>query len=84
MVTGGNKICKSGAQGDKIKENSSMPKYCKKYVYFDVNTGQILFEWGGISKPMKCQYALSNDQKIDIDIFDLGMEVKELYIETDK
>ena len=85
LVTKGKKKQReSGGQGDKIKENSSSPKYCKKYVYFDVKTGQKLFEWGGITKPMKCQFSISNEEKKDIEIYDLGVEVKEVYIEADK
>lgn len=48
--------------GDDIKKQIKTPKYCKKYVYFDLRTGEKLFEWGGIRDPMRCKYAEQNDK----------------------
>jgi len=40
MVTGGHKQEEFEGNGDNIKKQSIIPKYCKKYVFFDIKTGK--------------------------------------------
>ena len=50
------------------------PRKAKKYVFFDVCSGNVVFEYGGAKDPMQCFKA--NGDKVEI--FELGVLVKEI------
>jgi hypothetical protein len=43
-------------------------------VFFDACSGEIIFEYGGVKQPMKVQ----NSQGEEIEIYELGLLVKEI------
>lgn len=54
------------------------PRKAKKYVFFDIFTGQIVFEYGGVQTQMRAQ----NSAGQEVDIYELGCLVQEIKEES--
>jgi len=50
-----------------------VPRKARKYVYFDLTTGDLVFEYGGVHKPKK----ITNQNGKEVDMYELGIRVKE-------
>lgn len=50
-----------------------MKKRARKYVFFDIHTGQIVFEWGGL----RDQLMFRNSQQKQVKIYELGLLIRE-------
>lgn len=55
-------------------ERREKPRKARKYVFFEVATGRVLLEYGGVGKPMKA----TNGNNKEIEIYELGCLVKEI------
>lgn len=54
-------------------EKRSEPRKARKYAYFDVVTGELLFEYGGVCKPKR----VMNQNGDEVEMYELGIRVKE-------
>ena len=68
----------TGAQNAKRNQYSferrEKPRKARKFVFFEVSSGRVLLEYGGVGKPMK---AINGNGK-EIEVFELGCLVKEI------
>lgn len=54
--------------------NRELPRKAKKYVFFNVANGNLMFEYGGIQSPV----TFKNPSGEDVIIYELGCLVKEI------
>ena len=71
--------------GQESFQKRSSPRRAKKYVFFEVATGLVVFQYGGVNLPMEGTVKRNNGKdEADIDIFELGLLVKEIKEEAFK
>lgn len=51
----------------------SAPRKARKYAYFELSTGKLVFEYGGVHKPKK----VTNQNGDEVEMYELGIRVKE-------
>jgi hypothetical protein len=49
------------------------PRKARKYAYFEVATGKLIWEYGGVHKPKK----VINQNGEEVEMYELGIRVKE-------
>lgn len=59
---------------NKAFKQRNLPRKAKKYVFFDVNTGNIMFEYGGT----QTHFTTNNNSGNKINVYELGCLVKEI------
>jgi len=65
--------------GQESFQKRSTPRRARKYVFFEVATGLVVFQYGGVNLPMEATVERNNGkEEADIDVFELGLLVKEI------
>lgn len=67
------------AGGQQSIGNRNAPRKAKKYVFFEVKTGNVVFEYGGIQAPFTISRGPLGE---DVQIYELGCLVKEIREES--
>lgn len=50
------------------------PRKARRYVFFEVATGQIVFDYGGVKK----QFKTKNSNGNEIEVYEMGCLIKEI------
>lgn len=58
----------------KVFDQRDEPRKARKHVFFNINTGNIVFEYGGIQTPIET----TNSSGKTIKVYELGCLVKEI------
>ena len=66
-----------GAQDSSKLKNFSMrqnPRKARKYVFFEVGTGNVVFDYGGV----KTQFRTKSSNGNEIEVYEMGCLIKEI------